>query len=1443
MEYRKSETDPPTKVSFPVPPGEYTTMELLDELEEVMAGGNGDGTKFVMKYTEGGFVNVSLENGEKVDGITGGLSYLMYDTYKGGSTGMLIGTTIFPSENTRLTINAGVNDEMTFVIEDFKGGSRTKKIKIPAGDFTRSELIDKINAQLTDTTVKASAHGTGIRLGSKEAIVTGFKGNMFKIDGRENTSVFYDNVKYGSVTQTKAEFRGGCVLTTDARDPEHTKFVIDSTNNVLTLQPNGMENSVDLVIPEDEYTADTMCDKLNELFRSQGLDLNASAISENKVLDTSVVFKGIKIVSGIYGPDSKVNLDKTSSAYDTLFTAREYNRYGQKASLINENKQDKDAWFWGGKNLSGLSSAAPLELTSSNNKFEITIKDANAGEVTRTITLPPTKYYGPGDVVAKITSELEAYIDTKDKVKVTLDNGRIKFEGKDGKSVDSISVNPNSSSYDALFKGTTISYLPTTNSGTGSITLDTPGGVSSGSMVIMIDNVPHTVTFPPNASKDEIEKAIDSQIKADKNVYLNRFDHASGTGSNSDRNFSGVGKGSESVKEWSGSAQGTSTGVEGVAGFTSSTPAILEVGARLKDSMTLDSGNNGLRLTLNGQTQLLTLAEGTYSPAQLKDEIQLRLDETFGNDWGGATVDVVGNQLVLTSRLPDGYDGKKSSISCGTDSSLLKYLNTVENPAVWRSNLALDSSVKINANNNQFRFVYEENGNSRDITLTLADGDYAPDKLVDQLNIQLGGTGTGIKASLFGERLQLTSASGGSDVAIRYNTMTGGSSANTLFGDLTGAAPARAVIDMSLQHSIKIEPDKLKFRISVNGQPHELKLKAGTYDRDSFRNMVNDCLKAQGVAAEAYLSGSKIGFRTTAKGAQASVEVSYDDSADSAMSAVYGSTTNIIPGVDASWNGDKLTLRAVDTEGNTLPNKVTVASGSSGGLQQSKVVTSYNYPTGETGYHSTLHSNVDGVNLTGDVEIDKWNKELELTFSDNGKSTPVKITLNEGSYTYDNLKTALQNELDRQTGAGRVKVTVDAHGVKIEAADPGSRYGFSGLAGGFYWKVLCACSEKNDKQSESDRNGTQSVNQAYTVGRRDIKNQTVEINKGISDELSIDMTYENKVHTVKVTLDPGRYRGETLRQHVQDKLDEELVRMGLKKGLIEVGVGDVNTGVQGGCDNEALNFRLSKDVSSPARGDVIIDGVRGNAAFEIFYQTDGRMIPAYIMGTKDITSGTTINKGETELAFDVDGTVYSVDLDEGDYSATELIDMINQKFAAGGVPLIAILDPDSGKMKISHRQIDQHEIREVSGGAKNNVFFAEHGERDHTVRYVQMSEAWGDRIDLPRSEFGTAMMGIHSICITKPKYAEKALERMSAALGKISALRDAFGSTQNRLEHAIRNNENSEENMQAAESIIRDTDMAGELVRHANQNILLQAGQSMLAQANKNRDFILGLLS
>ncbi len=102
-------------------------------------------------------------------------------------------------------------------------------------------------------------------------------------------------------------------------------------------------------------------------------------------------------------------------------------------------------------------------------------------------------------------------------------------------------------------------------------------------------------------------------------------------------------------------------------------------------------------------------------------------------------------------------------------------------------------------------------------------------------------------------------------------------------------------------------------------------------------------------------------------------------------------------------------------------------------------------------------------------------------------------------------------------------------------------------------------------------------------------------------------------------------------------------------------------------------------------------------------------------------------------------------------------------------------------------------------------------------------------------------VGLNDKCLTV-KEANEAIDTVNAAINKVSKFRAELGAAQNRLEHTINSLQVSSENITAAESRIRDTDMADEITAYTKNNILLQAAQSMLTQANATPQGILSML-
>ena len=125
---------------------------------------------------------------------------------------------------------------------------------------------------------------------------------------------------------------------------------------------------------------------------------------------------------------------------------------------------------------------------------------------------------------------------------------------------------------------------------------------------------------------------------------------------------------------------------------------------------------------------------------------------------------------------------------------------------------------------------------------------------------------------------------------------------------------------------------------------------------------------------------------------------------------------------------------------------------------------------------------------------------------------------------------------------------------------------------------------------------------------------------------------------------------------------------------------------------------------------------------------------------------------------------------------------------------------------------------------------------------LQVGAESGQHIDMKIDSMSAGALSISTVDAKTVSSAQALNAAVKTAIKTVSAQRSSLGAVQNRLEHTIKNLDNVVENTTAAESTIRDTDMAEEMVRYSNQNILQQAGQAMLAQANQANQGILSLL-
>ena len=218
------------------------------------------------------------------------------------------------------------------------------------------------------------------------------------------------------------------------------------------------------------------------------------------------------------------------------------------------------------------------------------------------------------------------------------------------------------------------------------------------------------------------------------------------------------------------------------------------------------------------------------------------------------------------------------------------------------------------------------------------------------------------------------------------------------------------------------------------------------------------------------------------------------------------------------------------------------------------------------------------------------------------------------------------------------------------------------------------------------------------------------------------------------------------------------------------------------------------------------------------------------------TQGAANVKGEFSHAFDA-GSKLDIDKDgvvsyNGTKIATINVDTIGT--AAG-----------TGALALNGTAVDA----EYAEGGNKQVFTITKGKTEvkqdlSLALHVGADADMTNKITVGISSMDSKGLGVADINVADDSgnSATYAIDAIENAIKNVSKQRSALGAVQNRLEHTIKNLDNVVENTTSAESQIRDTDMATEMVKYSNANILSQAGQSMLAQANQSNQGVLSLL-
>jgi|BioPla2DNA2_1021312.scaffolds.fasta_scaffold17831_1 flagellin len=700
------------------------------------------------------------------------------------------------------------------------------------------------------------------------------------------------------------------------------------------------------------------------------------------------------------------------------------------------------------------------------------------------------------------------------------------------------------------------------------------------------------------------------------------------------------------------------------------------------------------------------------------------------------------------------------------------------------------------------------------VTITLQAGTLTREELVDQINTQLEGyeATASIEGGSYGQlviqhnqedtnkiSLDPSSNSYQSLFCEPYNispTITKGTTVwpeEGIVGEPLLETPAILTGSVSLSDDVEISASNDKLSFVLSNQGISIELEHGTFTAVQLKEMLAEKLDHHGVDVSLN-SNNRLVFTTQALGASQSF-------------------TNI--------KGSAYTTLLADT--------------------------GY-YKPYEQLADKTYSSITGRKSIKDGIIIDETNNSFSFTYWEDDKDYKIDVKLPESTYAnstdvehalQDAINTALKGiELEEDS----LIVTLSGGCIKIRAANPGSSYKLDAFSGSFYDSFFFQRDEVRLVPTPASGFANSDRHQlAYIVGRENLIDDVV-IDPYVNDILIFDFQIGTTKETFELTLSPGKYSPEELVAEIQGKIDQQLAAKGLESYPITVQIGGVDSGTAVDDTNKLVIKHVPPDDGTNNNGTYIIDGVRGTAAYTVFYKSQGEPRPTHTVGSLDLRSGASIITGVNDtFTMDINGEEKSIVLEAGNYPPEELLQAINVLLDKEELGIVASYF--EGRLKLSFKEPGMQTIDAIRGNAKDTLFFEVNSRAVHESEHFQVGANSGQALTADHSRISTELLRINTVMIHKAEAANKALTRLDNAISFVSSERGRMGALHNRLDDIIQNNDHYRENLTAAESRIRDADMAQEIMEHVKTSLLQQSAIAMLTHAQVNPQAVLQLLS
>lgn len=427
----------------------------------------------------------------------------------------------------------------------------------------------------------------------------------------------------------------------------------------------------------------------------------------------------------------------------------------------------------------------------------------------------------------------------------------------------------------------------------------------------------------------------------------------------------------------------------------------------------------------------------------------------------------------------------------------------------------------------------------------------------------------------------------------------------------------------------------------------------------------------------------------------------------------------------------------------------------------------------------------------------------------------LSVQASNGTETNED-REAVQNEIEQlQSELTRISDTTEFNTMKLlDGSQSGS-------------KVQVSVSKSAATGATTKNAEVQQVNTSAEAVDKLAKGSSVTYSVTVLDK-------NNNTSTASVTITNNNKKltdqdGNELVTAKADEADAEETAAAIAKALSNTSLGDKFDIAADGTQKITLT---TKDASDAANSVLIsVDGAAGKLA-----DPDPAGSEAYTTINKEIGSYDGTGNIEDKI-FTVNGEKFAY-VDDPAKLGDDYKDVNYVKVAAAG----KVADTDASAMAalISSKT----GINAVVGKTNTSIDLKPSSTATGKGIELQIGANEGQTMNFTLDDMSADALGVggNNVNLSTQDSAKTATTTIDAAIKKVSAARGRMGAVQNRLEHTINNLDTASENLQTAESRIRDTDMAEEMVNYSKNNILAQAGQSMLAQANQSNQGVLTLL-